>query len=255
MNYAVRIVAAVVVLMALVVCVPVQAQTPLIDVLRVRADAGDAEAQFNLGRHRWSDVAVLGVLATTSVGIVQGQQRAAAPDALEAFARYNRVTTYDQYFSKYSKRFFGVGFDWYYFKAQALAESTLDEDARSPSGAVGVMQIMPPTFEEIRRRNPAIRGRINHPRWNIAAGIWYDRQNFVAWEAVQPLIEQLKFMFGSYNAGRSSIRRARAVAVELGLDGTVWESITQALPEVTGRRSSETLMYVDRIFGIKQVLR
>ena len=211
--------------------------------------------RFRLGRHRWSVVATLGVLATTSVAIVQGQQRAAAPDALEAFARYNRVTTYDQYFSKYSKRFFGVGFDWYYFKAQALAESTLDENARSPSGAVGVMQIMPPTFEEIRRRNPAITGRINHPRWNIAAGIWYDRQNFVAWEAVQPLIEQLKFMFGSYNAGRSSIRRARAVAVELGLDGTVWESITQGLPEVTGRRSSETLMYIDRIFGIKQVLR
>jgi hypothetical protein len=43
--------------------------------------------------------------------------------------------------------------------------------------------------------------------------------------------------------------------VELGLDGTVWESITQGLPEVTGRRSSETLMYIDRIFGIKQVLR
>ncbi|MEE2964240.1 MAG: hypothetical protein VX427_08870, partial [Acidobacteriota bacterium] len=88
--------------------------------------------RFRLGRHRWYVVAALGVLATTSVAIVQGQQRAAAPDALEAFARYNRVTTYDQYFSKYSKRFFGVGFDWYYFKAQALAESTLDEDARSP---------------------------------------------------------------------------------------------------------------------------
>ena len=134
-------------------------------------------------------------------------------------------------------------------------ESRFDPNARSLVGALGLMQIMPPTFEEIRRRNPAIRGRINHPRWNIAAGIWYNRQNFVAWEAVQPLIEQLKFMFGSYNAGRSSIRRARAVAVELGLDGTVWESITQGLPEVTGRRSSETLMYIDRIFGIKQVLR
>jgi membrane-bound lytic murein transglycosylase F len=242
-------------LVAFIACAQVQAQTPEIDALRTRAEAGDAGAQFNLGRHRWSDVAARGVRATMSVASVPGQQRAAAPDALDAFARYNRVTTYDQYFSKYSKRFFGVGFDWYYFKAQALAESTLDEDARSPSGAVGVMQIMPPTFEEIRRRNPAIRGRINHPRWNIAAGIWYNRQNFVAWEAVQPLIEQLKFMFGSYNAGRSSIRRARAVAVELGLDGTVWESITQGLPEVTGRRSSETLMYIDRIFGIKQVLR
>ena len=211
--------------------------------------------RFRLGRHRWSVVAALGVLATASVAIVQGQQRAAAPDALEAFARYNRVTTYDQYFSKYSKRFFGVGFDWYYFKAQALAESTLDEDARSPSGAVGLMQIMPPTFEEIRRRNPAITGRINHPRWNIAAGIWYDRQNFVAWEAVQPLIEQLKFMFGSYNAGRGNILRAQRVALQDGLNGTLWSSIEVCLPEVTGRHSTETLTYVSRIFDIKEVLR
>ena len=40
---------AVAVLMALVVCVPVRAQMPLIDALRVRAEAGDAEAQVNLG--------------------------------------------------------------------------------------------------------------------------------------------------------------------------------------------------------------
>jgi hypothetical protein len=40
---------AVAVLVALAVGAPVQAQTPEIDALRVRAEAGDAEAQFNLG--------------------------------------------------------------------------------------------------------------------------------------------------------------------------------------------------------------
>ncbi len=49
MTHAVRFVAAVAVLTALALCVPVQAQTPEIDALRVRAEAGDAEAQFNLG--------------------------------------------------------------------------------------------------------------------------------------------------------------------------------------------------------------
>ena len=33
---------------ALALCVPVQAQTPEIDALRVRAEAGDAEARYNL---------------------------------------------------------------------------------------------------------------------------------------------------------------------------------------------------------------
>jgi hypothetical protein len=44
MTHATRFVAAVV-LVALALCVPVQAQTPEIDALRVRAEAGDAEAQ------------------------------------------------------------------------------------------------------------------------------------------------------------------------------------------------------------------
>ena len=48
MAHATRFVA-VVVLVALAVGAPVQAQTPLIDDLRMRAEAGDAEAQYDLG--------------------------------------------------------------------------------------------------------------------------------------------------------------------------------------------------------------
>ena len=49
MTHATRFVAVVAVLAALGVGVPMQAQTPEIDALRVRAEAGDAEAQYNLG--------------------------------------------------------------------------------------------------------------------------------------------------------------------------------------------------------------
>ena len=49
MTHATRIVAVVAVLAALALCVPVQAQTPEIDALRVRAEAGDAEDQHLLG--------------------------------------------------------------------------------------------------------------------------------------------------------------------------------------------------------------
>ena len=48
MTHATRIVA-VAVLVALVLCVPVQAQTPEIDEARLRAEAGDAEAQYTIG--------------------------------------------------------------------------------------------------------------------------------------------------------------------------------------------------------------
>ena len=171
------------------------------------------------------------------------------------YARYNRFTQYDGYFSKYSKRYFGVGFDWRYFKAQAVAESHLRDDARSAVGATGLMQIMPATFEEIRQKHPAIEGALEHPQWNIAAGIWYDRRNFVAWTADRTFDDRLKFMFGSYNAGRGNILRAQRSALQEGLNGTLWASIEQRLPSVTGSRSRETVAYVSRIFTIKQVLR
>ncbi len=47
MTHATRFVA-VAVLVALALCAPVQAQTPEIDALRVRAEAGNAVAQYNL---------------------------------------------------------------------------------------------------------------------------------------------------------------------------------------------------------------
>ena len=88
---------------------------------------------------RWGRLALLALLTLALGPVVYTAQQGIAPDDLAAFARYKRFTTYDQHFTKYSKRFFGVGFDWHYFKAQAVAESNLREDARSPVGAVGVM--------------------------------------------------------------------------------------------------------------------
>ena len=49
MTFCIRSVAVVVVLTALVLCVPVLAQMPEIDALRARAEQGDAEAQVNRG--------------------------------------------------------------------------------------------------------------------------------------------------------------------------------------------------------------
>jgi len=186
---------------------------------------------------------------------VHAAQQGMSQNDIAAFARYKRFTTYDAYFTKYSKRFFGVGFDWHYFKAQAVAESNLREDVRSPVGAVGVMQVMPRTFNEIQRKNPAITGSVDQPRWNIAAGIWYDRQHFQVWAADRSLVERLKFTFGSYNAGRSSILRAQQLAMDEGLNETLWESVAGELQRVTGRRSQETVTYVMRILDIKQALR
>ena len=177
------------------------------------------------------------------------------PNTEAQYAQYNEFTKFDRYFSKYSKRYFGIAFDWHYFKAQAVAESSLQTDAVSPAGAVGIMQIMPSTFADIRERHPAIKGPLDSPRWNIAAGIWYDRQNYVSWSESRPFDDRLKFMFGSYNAGRGNILQAQRKAQDQGLNANLWQSIEKELPSVTGRHSRETLTYVSRIFNIKRELR
>lgn len=172
-----------------------------------------------------------------------------------AYERYNAVVKFDPYFKKYTKRFFGPGFDWQHFKAQAVAESRLKAQARSRVGAVGVMQIMPRTFKEIMRKNPAIKGSRAQPRWNIAAGIYYDRLIWKVWKADRPFQDRLNFTFGAYNAGKANIFKAQRLAKFRGMDPNRWNSIERVLPDITGRRSRETIGYVRKITTIKEVLK
>lgn len=170
------------------------------------------------------------------------------------FERYNQVKTFDPYFSKYTKRYFGPAFDWRYFKAQAVAESRLKAGAKSHVGAVGVMQIMPRTFKEIRKKQPAIKGTREQPRWNIAAGIYYDRQLWSTWKAKRPFKDRLNFTFGSYNAGKMNIIKAQKIAEKKGLDPNLWTSIEKVLPGVTGKNSKETIDYIHKIDTITEAL-
>lgn len=156
---------------------------------------------------------------------------------------------YDDTFRKYSKRYFGPGYDWRVFKAQGMTESNLRETARSRVGARGVMQLLPRTFHEIASQNPDIRRAINDPEWNIAAGISYDRRLWQQWEADSVMVQRQQFMFASYNAGRGTILGAQSVARSRQLDARSWSSIETVAPNVPRWRWRETIGYVHRIDG------
>ena len=173
----------------------------------------------------------------------------------EDFEPYNKVTQYDHYFSKYSKRNFGPNFDWRYFKAQAIAESRLKKDAQSQVGAVGIMQIMPRTYAEIVKRSRYIKGSDNNPQWNIAAGIYYNRSIWNIFKAKRPFQDRLDFMFGAYNAGKGNILKAQRHTMTTELNPNLWASIEKTLPRVTGKHSKETLDYVNKIKEVKAALK
>lgn len=143
---------------------------------------------------------------------------------------------YDAWFRKYTKRYFGPNFDWRWFKSQGIAESGLDPDATSKAGARGLMQIMPNTFKEIRKQNAHFHAT-NEPRWNIAAGIYYDRQLYNKWKTPPAGTERLLFSFGSYNAGYGNIVKAFKRAPDK--TGS-WHKIRRYVPP-------QTQHYVSRI--------
>jgi soluble lytic murein transglycosylase-like protein len=178
------------------------------------------------------------LLAALTLLVVAG-----APASAQRRAPSDR---YDDVFRKYSKRFFGPTFDWHYFKAQGLAESGLDPNARSYVGARGIMQLMPSTYQRIQSARPEF-GSINDPEWNIAAGIMHDRYLWLLWREHELHDERASFMFGSYNAGEGPIKRAQRLALAERLDHRSWESIESVAPRIQRWRYRETLGYVRKI--------
>ncbi len=152
---------------------------------------------------------------------------------------------YDRHFRKYTKHYFGPHFDWHWFKAQGIAESGLRPNANSPAGARGLMQILPSTFEEIKEKNPHFTN-IEDPRWNIAAGIFYDRMLYRRWKKGLPTEQRLSFALASYNAGYGNVNKAYRRAK--GKHGEVksWHQVAPYAP-------SETRHYVKRIKELMQV--
>jgi membrane-bound lytic murein transglycosylase F len=190
-----------------------------------------------MSRARW-------VLAALAAGaILAGTARPAVAGG--------RQQDYDDHFRKYSKRFFGIGFDWRLFKAQGMAESSLDPAVTSHRGAKGIMQLMPATYQEVVIKNPSF-GDIGDPEWNIAAGIWYARRLWDSWRGQVDQAHHLQFMLGSYNAGRMTVLRAQQMAAERLLDRRIWSSIEQVAPNVPRWSYRETLSYVGRVFRYLQ---
>ena len=97
------------------------------------------------------------------------------------------------------------------------------------------MQIMPETFGDISKKNPHFI-KLDMPKWNIAAGIYYDRTIYrkIKYATTQ---DKLYMTFASYNAGYGRILNA---SKRIGKKEKDWEQIKLHLPK-------ETRGYVKRI--------
>lgn len=144
-----------------------------------------------------------------------------------------------QYFKKYGDKY---DVNWILMAAQGYQESKLNQAARSPSGAIGVMQILPSTGKELSV------GDITKVEANIHAGVKYMRWMIDQYYGKEPMsnLDKALFSFASYNAGARRISKLRKEAEKRGLDPNVWfRNVEYVAAEKIG---AETVTYVGNIF-------
>jgi membrane-bound lytic murein transglycosylase MltF len=156
-----------------------------------------------------------------------------------AASPWNRFEEMFQLFEKYGAKY---NFDPLMLAAQGYQESGLDQEARSPAGAIGVMQIMPATGAELKV------GDIRLLEPNVHAGAKYLDQLMSRYFSEADFSEQDRALFAlaSYNAGPGRVKQLREVARERGLDPDEWFDNVEV---VTAERVGiETTTYVRNVF-------
>lgn len=133
------------------------------------------------------------------------------------------------------------GFDWLHMLAQGFQESGLDNSAKSPVGAVGVMQVLPATGKSLGFRD------IRPAPENIHAGVRYMsqmRDREMGQESLDPE-QRFYFALAAYNAGPTRVRKLREQARGMGLDPNVWFGNVERAAMRSGL--SNTVIYVRNI--------
>ena len=144
-----------------------------------------------------------------------------------------------EYFQKYGEKY---DVDWLLMAAQGYQESGLNQEARSAVGAIGVMQVMPATGQDLSV------GDITKVEPNVHAGVKYMRWMIDEYYGDEPMttLNKALFALASYNAGAGRISKLRDTAAKRGLDPNIWfHNVELVAAEKIG---AETVTYVSNIY-------
>ena len=97
------------------------------------------------------------------------------------------------------------GIDYELLQALIATESGFNTHAVSPKGAVGLMQLIPPTAQRYgvkADKSGAIEKKLTDPKTNIRAGARYLR------DLIEMFPGQLELALAAYNAGEGAVQRA-----------------------------------------------
>lgn len=152
-----------------------------------------------------------------------------------------KFQAYVGYFQKYAAQY---DFDYLMLIAQGYQESLLDQSKRNPSGAVGIMQVIP----KYAAAPPISIPNVDSAQYNIQAGAKMLRNIAETYFKDDKLDATNKtlMVFAAYNAGPNRIVRLRKKAAEEGLDPNQWFGNVEL---VTAKDvGQETVQYVSNIY-------
>ncbi len=152
-----------------------------------------------------------------------------------------KFESYVHYFQKYADQY---NFDYLMLVAQGYEESGLDQSRKNPSGAVGIMQVIP----KYAAASPISIPDVEVAQYNIEAGAKMLR-NIADTYFNDPKLDALNktlMVFASYNAGPNRIARLRKQAVAEGLDPNQWFGNVELV--AAKDIGQETVQYVSNIY-------
>ena len=132
---------------------------------------------------------------TSSLGAI-------SPRFLSLFARSENYRTVSPLLREASKTH---GIDYSLLKALVATESGFNPNAISPKGAVGLMQLIPPTAQRYgvtASKGSTIAKKLTDPRINIKAGARYLA------DLIRMFPGRLDLALAAYNAGEGAVQRA-----------------------------------------------
>lgn len=156
------------------------------------------------------------------------------PGLQEIFSEYAPL------FRKYGARYH---FDWMLLAAIAFQESGMNHQSVSEAGAVGLMQVLPATANDLDIKVDSVRNL----ETNVHAAVRYLsllRDVYFSDPDIPPE-SRIRFILAAYNAGPAKIQRCRRTANRLGFDPNRWFYNTELV--AFNNIGSETVRYVSNV--------
>jgi membrane-bound lytic murein transglycosylase F len=157
-----------------------------------------------------------------------------------------KLCKYDDLFKRAAAE---LGWDWRLLAAQTYQESRFEPHARSWAGAVGLLQLMPPTARQFGVGDPLdpeqnVQGAVNFLKW--LAEYWRER--------IPDEGERLKFILASYNTGAGHVQDAQRLAEKYGGDSKKWDDVAYwLLQKSTQQYSTDPVVKYGFCRGIEPV--